>query len=122
MSHLTKRAAMMTSNYALMICRQPAENKWLIIQECKSQKWWCPGGACKQGETFTSAAVRECREEAGILVQPKGILKIDHATQDADKAVMRVIFYGESTEQLSKKPDSESLGAQWVTLAHLHQL
>ena len=116
MSHLTKRATLMTSNYALMICRQPAQNKWLIIQECKSHKWWCPGGACNQGETFTSAAVRECQEEAGILVRPKRILKIHHAIQYADKAVMRVIFYGESTKELNKQHDSESLGAQWVTV------
>jgi ADP-ribose pyrophosphatase YjhB (NUDIX family) len=42
------------------------------------------------------AALRECREEAGIDVILKGILKVDHSvTKDA--ARMRVIFYAEPT-------------------------
>ena len=42
------------------------------------------------------AAVRECKEEAGIDVELKGILKIDHGVK-GDNGRMRVIFYAEPT-------------------------
>ena len=59
-----------------------------------------PGGALEEGEDFKSAARRECREEAGIDVELKGILQIDHAEISNEKqpsALMRVIFYAEPT-------------------------
>ena len=46
------------------------------------------------GESFSRAALRECKEEAGIDVTLRGILKIDHGL-NRELAFMRVIFYAE---------------------------
>jgi 8-oxo-dGTP pyrophosphatase MutT (NUDIX family) len=36
-----------------------------------SQHQWCePSGRCRPGEAAVDAAVRECREETGLLVRP----------------------------------------------------
>ena len=64
--------------------------------------------------------MRECLEEAGIQVELKGVLRVDHEAQ-ADHARMRVIFYAEpvSVEQaqmLKQVADSESEEARWVSI------
>ena len=64
------------------------------------------------------AAVRECKEEAGIDIELKGVLRVEHSV-GYDDARMRVIFYAEPKNcwQVPKQiPDSESLCARWVTL------
>ena len=34
-----------------------------------------PGGKCEPGETPEACAVRECREETGLVVEPVGLLE-----------------------------------------------
>ena len=58
-------------------------------------------------------------EEAGIEIELKGILKMDHSLHDKDSAKFRVIFYAEPKNPNSvpkQEPDQESEGAEWVTL------
>ena len=117
-----------TTQYSLVICRNPFREspnygKWLAINETGNKGWWIPGGAVEIGESFKCAAIRECKEEAGIDVDLKGILKIDHSVK-GDTALMRVIYYAEPkdlTQSLNLKTvaDSESLEAKWVTNAEL---
>ncbi len=64
------------------------------------------------------------REEAGIEVELKGILKIDHVVS---KQFARVIFYAEpSTLEMSQKLRSmateESVQAKWVTTDEITKL
>ena len=77
------RSLLQTCNYGLVICRNPYKKskdygKWLSVKETLNRGWWLPGGALEEGESFKMAALRECREEAGIEITLKGILKIDH--------------------------------------------
>ena len=89
------------------------------------------------GEDFCQAGIRECKEEAGIDVVLKGVLRIDHATgktiavDDAlktkPKDSMRVIFYAEPTSihqahSLKSTPDSESQEAKWVSVTELREM
>ena len=70
-----------------------------------------------------SAAHRETKEEAGIDIVLKGILRIEHGIND-QTARMRVIFFANPSDlnQAPKsEPDSESNGARWVSLAELQQ-
>ena len=50
-------------------------NKYLTIEEADGRGWWLAGGALEAGETFQDGALREVREEAGIDVELKGVLR-----------------------------------------------
>ncbi len=72
------------------------------------------------------AALRECREEAGIDINLKGILKIDHGVKE-DRALMRVIFFAEPSSlemclKLKSVADSESDEAKWVSNSDLVEM
>ena len=42
----------------------------LLLQKRTDGDWWClPGGGVDPGDTFTSAAIREAREETGLEVE-----------------------------------------------------
>jgi 8-oxo-dGTP pyrophosphatase MutT (NUDIX family) len=92
------------------------------------QGFWLPGGAVDPGEVFTTAAKRECMEEAGVEIDLKGILAIEmhpYSPRDRDRTNvvrMRIIFYAEPTQEFISSgrfpksiPDYESLGACWVS-------
>jgi len=68
----------------------------VAVNETRNRGWWIPGGAVDCGENFIQGAIRERKEEAGIDVQIKGILKVDHSVA-GNTARMRVIFYAEPT-------------------------
>ena len=80
----SKRTVFKTYQFGLVIVRNPFPdsphyNKWLAVNESRNRGWWIPGGAVDFGESFKTAAIRECKEEAGIEVSLKGVLKVDHA-------------------------------------------
>lgn len=52
---------------ALIICRHPITKKFLAVHET-NKTWWVAGGRVDAPESFTSGAIRECKEEAGIDV------------------------------------------------------
>ena len=75
----TGRAIFETYKFAITVCRNPYResrnfNKYLIINEVKNRGWWLPGGAVESYEDFRQSAIRECKEEAGIDVNLKGVL------------------------------------------------
>jgi len=48
----------------------------LLVQRSDDGTWGLPGGGLEPGESWSDAAVRECREETGWLVQLTGRLGI----------------------------------------------
>ena len=67
-------------------------HRFLLVHERKhGQHWYLPAGRVEPGETFTEAAIRETREEAGIDVIPEGIIRIEHGPT-TQGARMRAIF------------------------------
>ena len=127
-----ERTFFITVSFALLIVRNPYKDsphfgKWLAVNESRGRGWWIPGGAVDLGETFAKAAHRECIEEAGIKVELKGVLKVDHSVSSSNSCRMRVIYYAEpvSIEEAHKfktVPDDESVEARWVTLKELVKL
>ena len=79
----------------MIICRNPKTGKFLAVNETKNRGWWIPGGAVDAGETFRMAAVRECMEEAGIDIELKGVIAVEHRLFSESGYKMRVIFYAE---------------------------
>ena len=97
----SSRTIFQTIEFGLIIVRNPYKDqdtygKYVAVNETRNRGWWIPGGAVDKGETFVQGAIRECREEAGIDVDIKGILRVDHGVH-GEQARMRVIFYAEPT-------------------------
>jgi hypothetical protein len=67
--------------FSLVICRHPVTRTFLMCQEFAGQGFWVPGGAVDPGESYATAAIRETLEEAGIDIELKGILALEHSPQ-----------------------------------------
>ena len=103
---------------SLVICRNK-EGKWLTVKETNDRGWWLPGGLVDPPESFFEAAIRETKEEAGVDVQLKGILRTEFNIKSQNYQRMKVIFYAEPIDQKQKPKDFadyESDEARWVSL------
>ena len=50
----------------------------LVVREAKrGQLWYAPAGGLEAGETIRDAAIRETQEEAGVLVEPTALLRVE---------------------------------------------
>jgi len=124
------RAGIVTHTFALVVVRRPSDNKFLVVQEACNSGFWLPGGRVTVGETLLEAAVRETKEEAGIEVSIKGLLKIEHSSYVFDEEHraynrMRVLFYAEPVDdkELPKSvPDYDSAGATFISVDELDHI
>ena len=119
-----ERVPFMTHNFALVVCRHP-EGTWLAVKETRNRGWWLPAGLVEQGESFVQAAHREVLEEAGIRVELKGVLRVEHSVYGPTQARMRVIFFAvplDPSAPVKKRKDKESEEACWVSLDDLKAL
>ena len=119
------RPTFSTHGFAVVVCRHPENKLFLAVNECDNRGWWLPAGHCDEGQDFVTTALREAVEEAGIDVDIKGVLAVEHTLTSNTSARMRVIFYAEPLN-LSSSPksfsDKHSLGARWMSLEELGQL
>ncbi|GAM20939.1 hypothetical protein SAMD00019534_041140 [Acytostelium subglobosum LB1] len=110
--------------FCLVVVRRRRDGRFLLVHEVAKMGWWLPGGRVNIGESLQTAAVRETKEEAGIDVEIKGILRFEYSPHRGYSR-LRLIFYGEPVDddQLPKTvPDYESLGAAYVSADDLSTL
>mmetsp|Transcript_8277 Transcript_8277/g.34757 ORF Transcript_8277/g.34757 Transcript_8277/m.34757 type:complete len:405 (-) Transcript_8277:35-1249(-) len=107
-------------SFALVVCRNPADGRYLVVQEFCNKGYWLPGGGVDSGEDLCAAAVRETLEEAGVCVELKGVLRLEHTPRESHVR-LRAIFYAEPLPPAVPKsiPDYESVGASWIRPAEL---
>ena len=110
--------------FSLVVCRRVESNQWLTVQENKNRGYWLPGGFVENGDDHIVTAHKETKEEAGVDIELKGILRVENEMTVCGGR-QRVIFYAEPRDpnQPPKSiPDAESMGATWVSLDQLKQL
>jgi 8-oxo-dGTP pyrophosphatase MutT (NUDIX family) len=97
------------------------EGHVLLVRERKhGQLWYAPAGGLEAGETIAEAAVRETREEAGIEVQPFGILRVEQQWYPAPEGGLsgwwRFVVSARPVGSLEPKrlADEHSLEARWI--------
>lgn len=105
--------------------------RFVVVEESKAAcrgQWSLPGGVVEAGESIAAAAIREAKEEAGIDVEPKAVLAIEHVRYDGERhelysQKLRFIVLAEAlTMQLKQDEDGESKRAKLCTLAEVQQL
>jgi phosphatase NudJ len=109
-----------TYAFALVVVR--LGHRFLLVHERKhGQLWYLPAGRVEPGESLAAAAVRETLEESGVPVVLEGILRIEHTPDPGGGARLRVFFLARPRDDTPPRqvPNSESLGAAWVSLEEL---
>jgi phosphatase NudJ len=95
----------------------------LLVREAKhGQRWYAPAGGLEPGETIREAAIRETEEEAGILVEPTSLLRVEQqwfASDQAGEGLVswwRYVVRAHPVGPLAPKhrADHHSLEARWV--------
>ncbi len=102
--------------FALAVVR--LGHRFLLVHERKhGQGWYLPAGRVEPGESIYQAAVRETMEEAGIPIICEGVLRVEHTPMSEGECRVRVFVMARPANDTPPKsfPDSESLGAAWVS-------
>lgn len=122
---MSSRIAFQTHGFAIVVCRNLRNGKFLAVKESRGRGWWLPAGHVDAGQNFVDAAIRETVEEAGVDVDIKGVLGVEHTLSDVDQARLRVIFYAEPKDPSAAPksvPDEESDGAEWKSVEEIAEL
>ena len=109
--------------FALVVIHK--EDKFLLVQEKKhNQTWYLPAGRIEAGESLLHGACREVHEEAGIPVNLKGIIQLEHTPYPDGTARFRIVLLGSPADDTppKKNPDGHSLQAAWYSLAQMEKL
>jgi phosphatase NudJ len=106
------RKATPTWFFALAVVR--LGHRFLLVHERKhGQGWYLPAGKVEPGESIVDAAVRETMEESGVPIICEGILRVEHTPTTTGESRVRVFVVARPADDTP--PDSETLGAAWVS-------
>jgi len=102
--------------FALLVIRD--DDRYLLVEESDPNGgtvWYLPAGGVKAGEDFLAAADRETQEEAGVTIEPVGLLGADQVlAEDGRLTKIRMVFLGKVVGgSLKSTPDDESIRAAW---------
>lgn len=104
-------------------------DRLLIIKRAhppREGQWGLIGGALETGETHFEAAIREAREEAGIEIEPFGIITaIDSVTRDTwGKTEFHYSIVEVNARWMSGEPklNAELLEARWASPGEVENL
>ena len=106
------------------------EGRVLVVRERKhGQRWYAPAGGLEVGEDVRDAAIRETMEEAGVLVEPTAVLRIETMWSPSERgegivAWWRFILRARPVGDVTPKrvADHHTLEARWVRPEEIGQL
>ncbi len=95
----------------------------LLVKRARSPaagRWSVPGGVVERGETVDAAAVREVREECGILVRTVEVFNVADLIEhdDAGRIRFHYVLIDFECEYVSGSPvpGSDASNAAWVPI------
>ena len=91
----------------------------LLVQNWGNKHWSLPGGGAHRGEALDAAAVREIREELGIVIPSKELVYYATFEQRSYHAPVFVWHVDESAELAIMPHKWEIHDAKWHTLDEL---
>ena len=84
-----------------------AEGRVLLVRHTYLPGWWLPGGGVDRGETLEAAAVRELREEAGLIALERPRLLSAHSNERFFPGDHVVLFRVDAWETGERKSSQE---------------
>lgn len=72
-------------------CLIENKNRFLLTEDEGKPGWKLPGGEVQKGETILAAAIREVKEETGLIVLPTGFITLQEYLKE--KQEHRLRFY-----------------------------
>ncbi|HSO41000.1 MAG TPA: NUDIX domain-containing protein [Labilithrix sp.] len=98
------------------------EGRVLVVRERKhGQRWYAPAGGLEAGEDIRDAAIRETLEEAGVLIEPTALLRVETKWSPSERGeglvawwrfILRARPVGDPTPK--SVADHHTLEARWV--------
>jgi len=101
------------------------QGRWLVTRRSEGRVfggyWEFPGGGIEGGESAFEAAVRETREEAGLVVEPVETLGRVQTSHGGQRVTLHLIRCRPVAGE--PRPASPAVAdVRWVSLAELRQL
>ena len=87
------------------------DGKFLAIKRRDNGHWELPGGVLEPGEPATAGAVREVREETGLIVEP---VRLSGVYQNMTRDIMALVFLAREVAGQLRTSD-ESVQVDWLT-------
>lgn len=100
------------------------ENHALVVKNwLGAGNWALPGGGIESGESPAEAAIREIREELGIVIEPGALKALGGRHTSIEKGGLRTTYFLFAVEFLDKpeltiKTD-EIVGHEWIAITDL---
>ena len=99
---------------ATVICRR--DDRILYVRKPKA-RWTLPGGKVEANESPAEAAVRELREETGLILR-----ELAYITRYESDSVLHHVFEASVTLMATPTPRNEIADCEWFTVKEIDEL